>query len=231
MNKSFSEEQSRIDTDANALRILGMLKRFQAKSLSDNDDSTRSALDRIIRDGLLWTAKMIELQLSGMTEKTTRDALAVLLKRGLVQKGKNEQWFVTFEGRNAYDDEMHSRLMTCTGEARFRNEALTGVDEQGRRSKLTWAALPCQCEGGRENRVEQETIDQCTRIERVRRACDRYQIPVDAALEKIKTGEIRYCRECGDDIAIFHRHNGANGKQWQSTCVECRRKQKRSRHG
>jgi hypothetical protein len=229
--KTFAEEQSRIDLEAAALRILGMLKRFQSKSLCGPEESTRSALDRVIRDGLMWTAKMIGLQLSGMDETSTREALLILLKRGHVQKGKNDQWFITFEGRNAYEDEMNSRLMTGSGEARFRNEALTDFNDRTRdQSDLKWAALPSQRAGARENRVEQETIDQCIRVERVRRICDRYQIPVDAALEKLKTGEVRVCWKCMDDIALFHRHNGKNGKQWQSACVECCRKHRRARH-
>jgi len=228
--KTFAEEQNQIDTEANAMRILGMLKRFQSKSLCGPEESARSALDRVIRDGLLWTAKMIGLQLSGLTEESTREALSLLLKRGYVQRGKNEQWFITFEGRNAYEDEMRARLMTGAGEARFKAEALTGITEAGERSKLTRAVLPSSCEGGRENRVEQDTIEQCTRVERVRRVCAKYEITIEQALEKLKSGEVRYCRECGDDIAIFHRHNGANGQQWQSACVECRRKRKQARH-
>jgi hypothetical protein len=228
--KTFADEQSRIDLEAAALRILGMLKRFQSKSLCGTEESTRSALDQAIREGLLWTTKMIGLQLSDMDEVSTREALMVLLKRGHVQSGKNEQWFITFEGRNAYDDEIHSRLMTGAGEARFKAEALSGVTETGGRSELTWAALPSPCEGGRENRVEAETIEQCTRLERVRRVAKRYEVALNDAFEMLVSGEVHRCNRCGDDTALFHRHNGANGKQWQSACVECRRKHKLARH-
>jgi hypothetical protein len=228
---TFSRDQERIDIEANAMRILGMLRQFQSKSQCCQEDSTRAALDRAIREGLLWTAEMISVQMPDMYTDTVLTALSVLLKRGYVQRGKNEQWFITFEGRKAYEDEMNSRLMTGACEARFKSEALSGLTESGDKSELTWAALPSMCEAWRENRVEQETVEQCTRVERVRRICDRYQIPVDAALEKLKTGEVRVCWKCMDDIALFHRHNGKNGKQWQSYCVECRRKQKRIKNG
>jgi hypothetical protein len=75
--------------------------------------------------------------------------------------------------------------------------------------------------------VEAETIEQCTRVERVRSVSKRYEVALKDAFEMLVSGEVHRCNRCGDDTALFHRHNGSNGKQWQSACVECRRKQKR----
>lgn len=208
---AFEQEQKRIDTDANAHRILALLVQFQKRQ----DSGT-------FVDGLIWTSEMIALH-CGMSDAEVTPALEYLLKNALVERRGN-QWFITTIAKEIIVAEMeYTTLRTGEIEFEFKTEAITGMDKYGNKSKLKRAALPHGGHAdGSTNREENKTVERCASSENVRRIATENGCTEQDAMGHLHTGRIHRCGTCGLQ-RMHHKHGGKNGKQWQSACIGCRK--------
>ena len=215
----FAREQRQIERQQDAMRVLELMVRHQNRTGPDD-----------YSDGLAWTVEMLAFHLASMTEEEIGGALRWLYRRGYVEQGRG-QWFTTKEGRSWLCDETKS-VVLASGAAvsEFRNEALTGTDRDGHRSRLTWAALPSPVAvNNHENAVEASAINQCMLANKMRAIAAKLGLDLDETSEGIRTGRVRKCKGIEGvepHWGVFHRANEKNGKRWQSLCVECRKKQR-----
>ena len=209
----FVMEQNRIDNEQNAMRVLELMIQYQNRT-------ERNGFD----DGLSWTIDMISAQLNIVDINEAQNAIELLSKRGLVER-RGRGWFYTEDGLNTFRDELKALSISAGKEdIEFRNEALTGIDRNGRRSKLTWAALPkSSINHGSNNRVEEDTLKECIRMSLIRSIAAKLGKTIDETMNAIEIGQIKTCAKCGE-YAWHYRHNGTNGKKFQSSCVNCIKK-------
>jgi hypothetical protein len=220
-NDSFTTEQQRIDRRQNAFRVLELMVQFQHRTEHESFD-----------DGLVWTAEMIACHLKELDKISTTQALVWLLKREYVERRGNE-WFSTKEGRAAFSDEIRNAWLETGAPAHeFRNEALTGMDRYGAPTRLTRAALPSSSFCAKENNAETRMLDQCEHINKICTIAAHLGLSLEETSEGLQIGRVRRCKGIDGTSphwGVFHRHNGKNGKAWQSLCINCRKKLRRKR--
>lgn len=220
-NDSFTTEQQSIDRRQNAFRVLELMIQFQHRTERESFD-----------DGLVWTAEMIACHLKNLDEGGATEALFRLLKLGYVERRGNE-WFSTNEGRAAFSDEIRSACLETGSSVReFKNEALTGMDRFGEQSRLTRVALPSPSSHARKSNAEDRMLDQCERINEICTIAAQLGLSLEETSEGLRIGRVRRCKGIGGTPphwGVFHRHNGKNGKTWQSLCINCRKKSRRKK--
>ena len=216
----YEAEQRKIDIQANARRILILLVQFQ-----------KSGDEFSFSDGLQWTTEMISGQLNiGVHE--TEDALAYLLKNRLVQY-RSQQWFIATIADEVIRNEIRATHFSLGSITRvFVTEAESGMDRFGDETQLRNVAL--QSGALQEipvNNVENEAIDLCTRVEKIRRIAIELSLTVQEVNEGFQTGRVGRCNGIPGEVephwGEFHLHNGKNGQRRQSRCIECRKKARR----
>jgi hypothetical protein len=206
---NYKLEQRKLYMKCIEMRVLQLLYQYQCSG-----------------DCIEWTVFTISDHLRISTLEVG-DGLTSLKKAGYVDLSRG-QWFITAEGRAAFEDECHNvSFQTGKSELQFRNEVLTGAKEKNGRfvpTDMTSPALPIGNGSHRTtNRVEIATVKVCSGVERIRSVARYYEVTPAVASDWCSTGEVHRCNRCGK-YRRFHKKNGSNGQVWQSSCIECRKR-------
>lgn len=153
-------------------------------------------------------------------------ALTNLLHRGLASLGRGE-YRLSEEGRELYEsltratrqnnvvtnDEYDGRKLNTT---EFRDEALSGLTQNGKKSPINRAALPMIED------IRSGIIEPALEIAmQYRKIADQLNISTTEVHMGLASGEIRWCGGC-KRWGKFHQHKSRpNG--WQQYCVNCRK--------
>lgn len=211
--------QELIDIDQNAMRILVLMVQHQRRTAFGS-----------FEDGLRWYTKMIADHLR-VDESAAMRALNHLQNAGKVER-RGDEWFITLEGTESLQADIKSVGLNLGSWAReFRDEALSGMARSGARTTIENAALPYASPPpyATTNRTEDKAIAGCDRELAVANIAIAVGLPLDETRDGLNTGRVRRCN--GTDPwhwGVFHAHGGKSGKKWQSLCIECRRKIRKS---
>lgn len=201
----YEREQENLDLQTDTMRIMQLLILHQRPD-----------------DGLSWTSEAIGVHLTDAQPWQVKDALLWLQRRGYIELIRGSRWSKTTEGEQWYNEEFRrTELNTGASDYAFRHEALTGMTEGGRRSRLKWAALPSPARNyAPGNRIEREIIELCLRYNRIRAIAAKLGRTIEETNEGFASGEIHTCNQCGE-LKPHHRDNSKDG--WQIACVDCRK--------
>jgi hypothetical protein len=194
---NYDTEQSRIDREQFALKILRIMLQY-----SDIDFSTD-----------------VFLSMFKTSSSNIQDALSWLCMHGFV--GQCGDSFNVLNGAmHAYRD--HTNLEEFKVDVHeFRTEALTGMDSRGKRSKLTWAALPSPNKPPTVGNYEEVTaISRCTKMNMVRQIAEEVCLTMDETLRGLESGMIKLCSGTNKQAqhwGIFNKKN----RGWQHRCMKC----------
>jgi hypothetical protein len=194
--KSDSElAQERINTEADAVKILGIMLRFQKD-----------------RSGIRWNneaiAKFVQLH-------NVQRAIAFLIKHEFVGK-KGDSYYITVEGREFYDSSKKNNHSGRPGDVyRFRVEVLEGITTHGDRTKIDLPVLPPIAELRQREEATPEIY--FTLMEKARsikkKLCDEYSLSGADFDEKYESGLVQLCSECSK-IRIFKKSSS-------DLCMSC----------
>lgn len=200
--------QHRLDVEGHIFRLLGVM---------------------VALDGIPWTERALAEQ-TGIVETRVTAALHIAQAAGLVQHARRE-WYITQDGRTRYADEAKQPYyQTGQSDWEFRNEALTGMTSGGNQSHLTNAALPDPSaeHSTASNYTEDRVIAECSAVNKIRMIAACLGLSPEYTRRAIESGHVHICPgiDKTPHWGIFHRHNGANGKRWQSLCIACRQEER-----
>lgn len=213
MSNQFEAAQKKIELEQNARRVLLHMVQHQERNPNGS-----------FSDGLIWTTRMISEHLR-LSESKTTEVIQYLLGERLIER-RGDEWFISEIAADVIKSEIKcASIFLGATDSEFRDEALTGITPLGRRSSLTNAALPsCLRRPNVGNKVEREMHAQVEMGARLEQVAARYDVSTDTVREWLVTGELHHCGCCGDDFARFHRRPVGNWGEWQSHCIECRKK-------
>lgn len=195
--------QTRLTAESDAYRILGAIIRFHDVKIK-------------------WTIDNISNH-TGIDYDSTARSVYWLVMKGFLEH-RNGQYYRTISGDVSYN-EVSQAIHFNTGcyAFEFRTEVLTGMDKDGEQTTIDCGALPDSKYIGGSNREEDAQIATAQSIARFRKIAIEVGQPLDVTMRKIAEGSIRRCNKC-QRWEEHHRHNGSNGKQFQSICIVCRKK-------
>jgi hypothetical protein len=222
--EELQEAHNKISRDKIEFRILQLLFRFQIKT--DDGGNFQYLETRIHWDK---NAILAHIQVGDSPGSLSIESVScallnlIKMKPALVYPDRG-QWFITTDGCQYYVDiTSYRNTIVVNKDLLFKNEALTGMTSGGNKSKLTWAALPfSSVNHNPNNSVESAMVRECAAVEEVRAVAKYYDTTPDVAAEWMRTEEVHRCNRCRKQRR-HHRHGGANGKRWQSVCIECQR--------
>lgn len=223
-NKTLSHERAQADglRWADAMRIMGALRRVQV----DTWDPHTGILEYAA--GLKWTAEACGVH-AGIISNGTCDlhrvirALMFLCKQSWVMciaRGKDPEYRAQLYGLEQYDAvSKRPEINSGASYLLWKNEALCGVDEFGRKSNITWAACPKDSHNDTPRNIpEEEQLAWCGTVEYIHRIALDNNCSDSDAITMLGTGEIHRCNVCGKQ----KRHH-RDRKYWKSPCVDCRK--------
>lgn len=196
---SIDIEQAKIEREQNAWRILRLMLQY------------RGVVD--------WTRELLTHELK-IIESQTQTSLAWLYAHGLVET-RGKKWYTANGAKNAYDEYTHQKIFN-TGqiENEFRFEVLTGMTPNGKKSKITWAAMPSAYRlFSTGNKAEDVAISQCIKNRRIKEIANEIGLSEDETYRGLETGSVKYCRGTDNNPhwGIFNpKKNG-----WQYICRNC----------
>ena len=115
---------------------------------------------------------------------------------------------------------------TPSDERKWKDEALTGMTERGKRSRITFGVLPT-VNMPHEYRTPEEMLLDKSRAMRAREdLANRLNVTLDRLNKLIFEGRIMICEKCGEPGI---QDTGAGGRKYK-TCRKCRRTAKKERN-
>lgn len=195
---------NKITREQDAVAILGVMVAFG----NSND--------------LIWTP-MIYSELLRLSVDRVNDVLGMLLDAGYMSIHQGS-YLITDDGRDHYASVC--RRPEYEDSKRWKDEALSGIDSDGRQTKISDAVLPTATSRPPPNQPLEISI---------RPECELaalLSLSADEIVRRLKDGSLHVCNGGGKPHpGIFHRNNSRyNG--WQALCRRCHneiRRHKRSR--
>lgn len=177
-----------------------------------------------LTDGLLWSTKMIAERLSS-SEQSTSVALLSMLRLGYIEQ-RGKEWVKTIDGEALFLEEIRNTKINASPWA-FREEALTGMDSKGNRSRITRAALPsATAENSSRNREEDDMLSISLRGAAIKAIARDLGLTKDEVVEGLNTGRVGRCKGIHgvEHWGIFHKRSEGG---WKHLCKDCLNQKRR----
>ena len=131
---------------------------------------------------------------------------------------------ITLAGRETYGEATRTAGREPAAAARWRDEALTGIDSRGRRTRIDRGVLPGQSQRVRD---DSEGVAMVARVEQLRRLSAAVGRDMEELAECAADGSLRVCTRCG--VLGVHRPRGDRGGHY-SWCRSCESADARERY-
>ena len=151
----------------------------------------------------------------------SEDEVTAALRRATMEQHaclRSGLYTVTIVGREEYDRVSRYPVERSAVQDRtWLDEALTGIDARGRRSRITRGVAIGTETRSRKNTVQEQTIAMIERIRSIARRIGRDEVETATLIE---SGSLRQCTRCG--VISVHRPRG-DGRGFSSWCRDCER--------
>jgi len=203
--------QNKINLEMDAVRLLRVMIVIES-------EARRRAENKWEIEGVCWTDRLLS-QFVDLPVDRIRSAVEWLIRREFITCGNNT-YLVEDEGQQYYSGLL--RQSKFLNDLDFREEVLSGMDKNGRRTRIDNAVLPGS-ETPPINKNDPEKIFSRLELNRKIKQAEATKLGIDIAEfdRRLQDGSIHLCRGYRREqhIGIFDR----NGKSWRSLCRICRK--------
>jgi len=205
-------QQTKIDLEQAALRILNCIISFEPADEGD---------------WVVWTADILST-ITRLDHKLFARAIGIMQKLDYLCI-HNGEYVITQGGRDYYDAAKRKPEIKISIQ-KWREEVLTGMTTNGKRSNIVRAVLPGSTQPTQTKNEIEETFCRHELNRRLKKKVLReLGISMFDYEKKLVDGSIQICKGIGDGkhVGIFHRKR--KGKGWQHLCIKCRQQQRKKK--